>query len=243
MSGHKNTENGDQPKAATTTEPRIDKKESVASTKWLALETWHYTDQEGKQRQWDVATRTTKPKLSEQMSTPGHTRSTADAVVIIPLLHSKSSSAEETLLVEQFRPPLGRATLEFPAGLVDAGETIEQCALRELKEETGFVGEFGQTVPSRAVCMSPGLATETVHVVLVTVDLDLPCNQGSPQPELDDGEHVTVQRVDLNAGLKTLLDNHPAMPIMGLYLFAVGFQLGQEQQQSKKRSFSSDAEA
>ena len=118
-------------------------------------------------------------------------------------------------------------TMEFPAGLVDAGETVEACALRELREETGYVGEFCSVLPnvSRAVCVSPGLATETVHVVLVQVDLDNPYNQ-NPKPELDDGEHVTLHRTELNEGIKMSLDTHPAMPIMGLYLFALGFQLG-----------------
>ena len=236
MSGNKEDKT-EEPKTtsggATAVPPKIDKKEPVASTKWLALETWHYTDQEGKQRQWDVATRTTKPKQnSQEKSTPGNTRSTADAVVIIPILKSKSSSNGsplETILVEQFRPPLQMNTMEFPAGLVDAGETVEKAALRELREETGYVGEFCSVVPevSRAVCMSPGLATETVHVVMVQVDLDNPYNQ-NPKTELDDGEYVTIHRTDLNEGIKTLLDTHPAMPIMGLYLFALGFQLGVE---------------
>lgn len=244
MSGNKNDHTA-QPKtvvaatrdsgSAAAVAPKIDKKESVASTKWLALETWHYTDQEGKKRLWDVATRTTKPKVEADAppSTPGNTRSTADAVVIIPILKSKTkeggsnSSVLETILVEQFRPPLQQNTMEFPAGLVDAGETVEQAALRELREETGYTGEFCSLVPdvSRAVCMSPGLATETVHVVLVSVDLDLEVNK-NPKTALDDGEYVTIHRTRLDEGMKTLLDTHPAMPIMGLYLFALGFQLG-----------------
>ena len=42
------------------------------------------------------------------------------------------------LLVRQFRPPLGRFTLELPAGHVDPGETPEQSARKELCEETGY---------------------------------------------------------------------------------------------------------
>lgn len=30
-------------------------------------------------------------------------------------------------------------TIEFPAGLIDEGETAEACAIREMKEETGSI--------------------------------------------------------------------------------------------------------
>ena len=43
------------------------------------------------------------------------------------------------VLVDQYRPPLGRTTLEMPAGTIDPGETPDQAVARELLEETGFV--------------------------------------------------------------------------------------------------------
>lgn len=48
------------------------------------------------------------------------------------------TSEEKLVLVEQFRPAVETSVLEFPSGHVDAGETPEQAAIRELKEETGF---------------------------------------------------------------------------------------------------------
>jgi len=44
------------------------------------------------------------------------------------------------LLQKQFRPPVGKVVIEIPAGLVDAGESGDETAVRELKEETGYVG-------------------------------------------------------------------------------------------------------
>jgi ADP-ribose pyrophosphatase len=46
--------------------------------------------------------------------------------------------AGDFVLVRQFRPAVETTTLELPAGLVDAGDTPENTAIRELKEETGF---------------------------------------------------------------------------------------------------------
>ncbi len=55
------------------------------------------------------------------------------AVMVVPLL------PDGRLLMErQFRYPLGRVMLEFPAGKIDAGETPFACAVRELAEETGY---------------------------------------------------------------------------------------------------------
>jgi ADP-ribose pyrophosphatase len=45
----------------------------------------------------------------------------------------------ELVLARQLRPPLGRTTLEMPAGSIDPGETPEQAVGREILEETGYV--------------------------------------------------------------------------------------------------------
>lgn len=53
----------------------------------------------------------------------------------------------EIVLQKQYRPPVDKLVIEFPAGLIDAGETPEQAAIRELKEETGYVAEVLETSP------------------------------------------------------------------------------------------------
>jgi ADP-ribose pyrophosphatase len=55
------------------------------------------------------------------------------AVMVVPLL------PDGRLLMErQFRHPMGRVMLEFPAGKIDPGEAPFACAVRELTEETGY---------------------------------------------------------------------------------------------------------
>jgi len=55
------------------------------------------------------------------------------AVMVVPLLD------DGRLVIErQWRYPLARVMVEFPAGKIDAGEPPLQCGIRELAEETGY---------------------------------------------------------------------------------------------------------
>lgn len=75
----------------------------------------------------------------------------ADAVIVLAIMTNKnpadgSKSFDDGLtyprvvIEKQYRPPVGKVCIEFPAGLIDEGETVEECAIRELKEETGYIG-------------------------------------------------------------------------------------------------------
>ena len=55
------------------------------------------------------------------------------AVMVVPLLDDG-----RLLMERQYRYPIGRVMLEFPAGKIDTGEAPFRCAVRELAEETGY---------------------------------------------------------------------------------------------------------
>ena len=62
------------------------------------------------------------------------------AVMIIPLLQDDDGHMQ-LVLERQYRYPMGRTMLEFPAGKLDDGESTFDCAQRELREETGYTAK------------------------------------------------------------------------------------------------------
>lgn len=70
------------------------------------------------------------------------------------------------ILVEQYRVPIGRRCLELPAGLVgdeDKNATVEDTAVKELEEETGFTAERVERLGE--FHSSPGMVAESFTLV------------------------------------------------------------------------------
>jgi ADP-ribose pyrophosphatase len=110
-------------------------------------------------------------------------------VTIVPLTRER-----RLIFVEQFRPPLQRRVIEFPAGLMgdELGHEKEdplRAAQRELREETGYEARDLELVLSSAT--SPGLANELVHFVLAW-NLDRVGRGGGVE-----GEDIVVHEVPM----------------------------------------------
>ncbi|XP_015248288.1 PREDICTED: ADP-sugar pyrophosphatase [Cyprinodon variegatus] len=198
----------EDPKVTTT--PHILKEELLAEGKWVKLEQTTYVDPAGNTRTWETVKRTTR-----------RTNTEADGVGIIALL-KRTLHKDCVVMVKQFRPPLGCNTLEFPAGLIDEGETAEAAALRELKEETGYKGEVVGVTP--VTCLDPGLSNCTTQIVLVNINGDDVQNI-HPTQQLGDGEFVEVILLPLDefqSKVDDLLQKEKIIVDSKVYIFGMG---------------------
>ncbi len=122
--------------------------ENKFSAKWISIKQATYLDKNNKEQKWDFVTRNTASK------------------VVTIICHSKKSG--KILLIAQPRVPLNKIVIEFPAGLVDAGESLEVAGQRELKEETGYNGTVLAIYPS--LSKSAGLTDECTGAVEMEID-------------------------------------------------------------------------
>ncbi|XP_061662736.1 ADP-sugar pyrophosphatase [Syngnathoides biaculeatus] len=193
-----------------TTVPHVVKEELLASGRWVKLEKTTYLDPAGTTRIWETVKRTTRQNNTN-----------ADGVGIIALL-KRTLHKDCVVMVKQFRPPMGCFTLEFPAGLIDEGESAETAALRELKEETGYKGEVVGVTP--VTCLDPGLSNCTTQIVTVNINGDAMENI-NPTQQLGDGEFVEVILLPLDefqSKIDELLKKDKITVDAKVYIFAMG---------------------
>ncbi|MDR3322620.1 MAG: NUDIX hydrolase [Zoogloeaceae bacterium] len=79
------------------------------------------------------------------------------AVAILPLLDNG-----DLLFERQFRYPVGKSFLELPAGKIDPGETGAAAAVRELREETGYIAHDWQSLGPIHPCI--GYSSEHIEI-------------------------------------------------------------------------------
>ena len=176
--------------------PALESVETV-STGWINKYHLHYTLPDGRPYTYEGVSRKGTARYEAALGALGSTGvPDPDAVCIVPLLPDGS-----VLLEREFRYPLNSWCVSLPAGLIDAGETLEEAVARELSEETGYrlrddIVPAVRPLPQPGFS-STGLTEENVQVVFAQVEPG-----GQPRPDSAELiEPFTVARADLRAFL------------------------------------------
>lgn len=96
---------------------------------------------------------------------------------------------KKILVVQQYRFGVGKTTVEIPAGIMNAGETPKEAAIRELKEETGYTAADWKYLGW--VEANPAFLNNRCHQWLA-----LDAIKTSPV-ELDDSEEISMAELSL----------------------------------------------
>jgi ADP-ribose pyrophosphatase len=157
---------------------RIQKVEPITNEKWLNLfaATFEHNGHAGR---WLFASRKKHP----------HGDGGGDAVVIVPILRLPNEPPR-LVMVKEFRVPIGDYVYAFPAGLLEAGESIEDTVRRELLEETGMEVVAVKRV-TQPLYSSSGMTDEAVAMAFVEA-------RATPEalPKLEASEELEVVLLD-----------------------------------------------
>lgn len=118
------------------------------------------------------------------------------ASAIVPFLDAPGSPDPRILLIRQYRYAAAEYLLEIPAGRLEPGEDPEECAARELEEETGrTAGSYKKVFD---LYTTPGFTDERIHLFLAW---DLAAGTLAREPD----EFIEEVDVKLSAAVRMVL--------------------------------------
>jgi ADP-ribose pyrophosphatase len=157
---------------------------TLSDGKWLKLKEGVFLNEQGKEYKWEFV----------------EVKNNVSAVIIV----AKLIPSNRFVLTKQYRPPLLNWVIGFPAGLAKT-DKIEEEALRELKEETGYTGRI--TEISLPLKVNAGIVDNTVRLIKADIDENLPVNKSVKQ-ELEESEEIHTYLVELKDVKKFLAEQY-----------------------------------
>ena len=122
--------------------------EHLSGGQYLHRYDLHYIDSADREHRYEMVSRRGDIRSLTELQNHG-----ADAVVLI----ITDERDKKLLLIHEYRCELGRMIYGLPGGLIEPGETAEQAAGRELKEETGLtLTKITDSLPSAACVVGIG---------------------------------------------------------------------------------------
>lgn len=115
------------------------------------------------------------------------------AAAVLPVLGGEGDEDPDILLLRQYRYAAGGEIWEVPAGIIEPGESWEDCARRELEEEAGV--KAGKLVSLTTIHTTPGFTNEEIHLYAA---FDL----APGTARADDDEFLQVVRLPLSQALR-----------------------------------------
>lgn len=171
---------------------KILSREKVLKTRWMPIEKQIVELPNGKKSEWFVNTN-------------------SDAVVIVPIQKDK-----QILLQRNYKHGCGEIVTEFCAGMIDAGETPEISASRELLEETGYTAQ-------KFIKIGESFTNPTGAIMKHHFFLAIDCEK-TKEPKPEEEEQIETFLVEnIKMAEKTLIENQTSSASLSALTFAQYF--------------------
>jgi ADP-ribose pyrophosphatase len=138
------------------------------------------------------------------------------ASAIVPFLSDPRGEDPQVLMIRQYRYAADGYMYEIPAGRLDQGENPRDCAVRELKEETGCTAELMEHLLT--MYTTPGFTDEKIHLFMATGLV-----AGETKHEADEFMDLHPMRLSRALEMVEAGGIQDAKTALGL-LFAAGFR-------------------
>lgn len=147
--------------------PALNSMTKTRDTRFLKSYTLNYTNTEGNEKLYEMVS-------NFDYETPEEIGQKASGVVIVGF------RGDELLLLREFRMGVNQFIYNMPAGHSEPGESVEKCAERELREETGlYIKKICKILPPAYA--APDLSDSSAWVVMAEVE-----GEFNPQTEADE---------------------------------------------------------